>query len=531
MRKGYMFRRLLFILLVALLGTLSLAPAVGAADEPVARLFVFEAQDCDHCHAVKEEVLAPLAEEYGERVEIRYFDIGAIQNYEVMVRLEQEYGVSGLAIPAVFIGDSVLVGEEEIGERLQGLVDECLNAGGCPFSSDDEPSNAPQLPSGPLDAGVCEEQSDSGEGGVCEVVGGELAAPVYVAYFHSPGCSECDRVSYDLSYLEQKYPNLEVRSFDINTCAPLNEAMAERNGVPPEERLLTPAVFIGGEYLSPDEISMERLEAVIQSHSQGGCVPPWEGLEEESPQAINRIIQRFKSFSSLAVLGAGLLDGVNPCAFTTIIFFVSYLAVMGRKGRDILFVGISFTVAVFLTYLLVGVGVLGFVHSLGFVRTFSRLVYLATGLFCLVLAGFSLFDVYRIRQGRIEDIALKLPERLQKRVHRAIREGRNIRNYVWAAFVTGFLVSLLELACTGQVYLPTIIFVSGVPELRVNAYAYLVLYNLMFILPLVVIFLLVYYGTTSKQLTEFFKTNAALVKVLTAVLFAALGGWLLLSML
>lgn len=528
--KGQMFRRPLLILLFVTMAVLSLAPVVGAADEPVARFFVFEAQDCDHCHAVKEQVLAPLAEEYGERVEIRFFDVGAIQNYEVMVRVEQEYGVSGLAIPELFIGDSVLVGEEEIRERLRSLVDECLAAGGCEFPSDDEPAPPPQLPSGPLEGAVCEEQTEPGEGGVCEVVGGELAAPVSIAYFYSAGCRECDRVGYDLAYLEQKYVNLEVRSFDINSCAPLNEAICERYGVAPEDRLMTPAIFIGEECLIGEEISAEGLEELIVEYGQQPCVVPWEGLEEESSAAVNRIIQRFKSFSSLAVLGAGLLDGVNPCAFTTIIFFVSYLAVMGRKGRDILFVGVSFTSAVFLTYLLVGVGVLGFVHSLGLVRTFSRLVYLATGVFCLVLAGVSLFDVYRIRQGRIEDIALKLPERLQKRVHKAIREGRNTRNYVWAAFVTGFLVSLLELACTGQVYLPTIIFVSGVPELRVNAYAYLVLYNLMFILPLVVIFLLVYYGTTSKQLTGFFRTNAALVKLLTAVLFAGLGGWLLYSM-
>ena len=117
------------------------------------------------------------------------------------------------------------------------------------------------------------------------------------------------------------YPNLEVRSFDINTCAPLNDAMSERSGVPPEERLLAPALFVGNEYLVGNEISVERLEDVIQRHSQGGCIPPWEGLEEESSEAVNRIIQRFKSFSFLAVLGAGLLDGVNPCAFTTIIFF------------------------------------------------------------------------------------------------------------------------------------------------------------------------------------------------------------------
>ncbi len=523
--------RLLAILPCLILVAAFWGPLVAAAEGPIVRFFVFEAQDCSYCQAVKEEVLIPLSAEYGEQVEIRYFDIGAIENYEVMVRLEREHGVSGLAIPQIFIGDAVLVGEGEIRERLGDLVERYLEAGGCDYPSDDEPVAAPVVPSGAGADPFCEEPTTSGEAGVCEVVGGELAAAVYVAYFHSPGCVECDRVSYDLAYLEQKYPNLEVRAFDINTCAPLNEAMAERSGVPSDQRLRTPAVFVGDEYLMGDEITVPRLEEIIERHGQVGCIPPWEGLEEESPAAINRIIQRFRSFSVLAVMGAGLLDGVNPCAFTTIIFFVSYLAVMGRKGREILLVGASFTAAVFMTYLLVGVGVLGFVHSLGAIRTLSRFVYLGTGVFCLVLAGFSLLDLYRIRRGRIEDITLKLPEGLQKRVHSAIRQGRSIRNYLWAAFVTGFLVSLLELACTGQVYLPTIIFVTGVPELRANAFLYLVLYNVMFILPLVVIFVLVYYGTTSKQLTGFFRGNAAWVKALTAILFGALGSWLLFTML
>jgi hypothetical protein len=85
--------------------------------------------------------------------------------------------------------------------------------------------------------------------------------------------------------------------------------------------------------------------------------------------------------------------------------------------------------------------------------------------------------------------------------------------------------------CTGQVYLPTIIFVTGVPELRANAFLYLVLYNLMFIVPLIVIFVLVYLGTTYLQLAGFMRRHVALVKALTAVLFTSLGGWLLSTML
>ena len=507
------------------------SPLAAAVEDPVVRFFVFEAQDCSHCQAVEEQVLTPLAEEYGGQIEIKRFDIGAMENYEVMVRLEKEYGVSGLAIPQIFIGDTVLVGEEEIRERLGDLVDQYLGAGGYDYPTEDNPVVAPIIPSSTAAEPFCEDPAAASEADVCEVVGGELAAPVYVAYFHSPGCAECERVSYDLSYLEQRYPNLEVRKFDISTCAPLNEAMSERTGVPSELRLMTPAVFIGDEYLVGEEITVQRLEEVIERHGQVGCVPPWEGLEEESPAAINRIIQRFKSFSFLAVLGAGLVDGLNPCAFTTIIFFVSYLAAMERKGREILLVGAAFTGAVFLAYLLVGAGVLGFVHSLGVVKSLSRLIYLATGVFCLVLAAVGIYDLYRIRQGRHEETALRLPEFLSRRVRRTIREGAKVRSYVWAASVTGFVVSLLELACTGQVYLPTIIFVTGVPELQVNAFLYLVLYNLMFIVPLVVIFLLVYYGTTSVQLAGFMRRKAGVVKLLTVLFFAVLGSWLLLSML
>ncbi len=523
--------RLLVVLPCLILVAVLWASLATAAEDPVVRFFVFEAQDCVVCQAVEKQVLMPLLEEYGAQVEIKRFDIGAMENYEVMVRLERQHGVSGLAIPQIFIGDTVLVGEEEIKERLGDLVDQYLEAGGRDYPTDDEPVVATAVPSGTAADPFCEDPAAASEADVCEVVGGELAAPVYVAYFHSPGCDECDRVSYDLSYLEQRYPNLEVRKFDINTCAPLNEAMSERSGVPPEERLLTPAVFIGDEYLVGDELTVERLEEVINAHGQAGCIPPWEGLEEESPAAINRIIQRFKSFSFVAVLGAGLLDGLNPCAFTTIIFFVSYLAAMERKGREILLVGAAFTGAVFLAYLLVGAGVLGFVHSLGVVQTLSRVVYLGTGVFCLVLAVAALYDLYKIRKGRHEEMALRLPDFLRRRVHRAIREGASVRNYVWAACVTGFVVSLLEFACTGQVYLPTIIFVTGVPELRANAFLYLVLYNLMFIVPLVVIFLLVYYGTTSLQLAGFMRRRAALVKAVTVVFFASLGSWLLFTML
>ena len=159
----------------------------------------------------------------------------------------------------------------------------------------------------------------------------------------------------------------------------------------------------------------------------------------------------------------------------------------------------------------------------------ARWVYVFTGLLCFVLAVLSLRDVRKAKSGKLEDMQLKLPEGLRKRINTVIRKGRTTNRYVIGAFFTGAVISLLELACTGQVYLPTIIFVSSVPELRLQAIFYLVLYNLLFILPLIVVFILAYYGTTSKDLTKFLQKHAAAVKIGLGIVFAVLGAWLLFS--
>jgi cytochrome c biogenesis protein CcdA len=162
-------------------------------------------------------------------------------------------------------------------------------------------------------------------------------------------------------------------------------------------------------------------------------------------------------------------------------------------------------------------------------NTIAKVVYGLTAALCIGLAVFSIVDYFKVRRGALDDMALKLPEPLRKRINEVIRKGRGYEAYVIGAFITGLLVSLLELACTGQVYLPTIIFVSSMPDLRLRAIFFLVLYNLLFILPLVVVFILAYYGTTSKDLTGFLKKHAGAVKLGMALIFLALGVWLVFS--
>ena len=491
-----------------LLLLVGLAAVVPAQADAVVRGFYFYSPDCPHCQAVAREVLPGLQQRFGSRLELRLFDVREPHNYAVLVALEARYGVQESGLPEAFIGSDVLVGEEAMRSGLAALIEKHLAAGGTDFPTSDVPVAMPTPAPRPT--------------ATPQVV-------VNVVYFFKRGCRECDRTAYDLNYLQAQFPNLRVTAFDIAEQGALNEALAQRIGLPASKRLVTPAVFVGDRALVGSDVTLPKLQALIEAYRDTGAPAIWEGLETGG--ASQSIIERFRSFGPLTVVGAGLIDGLNPCAFATIIFFISYLAFMNRSRREILAVGTAFTVGVFATYLLVGLGALRFVQALAGIEVAGRVIYGLMGVLCLAFAGVSVYDAWQARRGKPEEMQLRLPRFLRQRVHRVIRENSSSSAFIGLAGLSGLVVSLLELACTGQVYLPTILFVLGVPQLRLHAVSYLVLYNLVFILPLVLVFVVAALGTSSARLAGLVQKHTGTIKLLTAAVFALLGIWLLSTLL
>ncbi len=140
------------------------------------------------------------------------------------------------------------------------------------------------------------------------------------------------------------------------------------------------------------------------------------------------------------------------------------------------------------------------------------------------LAGWSLVDFVRyVRSCDVKAVTLGLPKSIKPRIHNVIRVGLNTRSLLIGSIGIGFLVALLESLWTGQVYLPTIVFVVRAPGLRSDAVGYLLLYNLMFIAPLVGILIVSYQGVKSQRLADFLRRHLAASKLALAVLFAGLG--------
>jgi cytochrome c biogenesis protein CcdA/thiol-disulfide isomerase/thioredoxin len=522
----------LFVL--AALAVLVIGPAVRA--DGTVRFYYFYQTGCEACEVVHSEVVEPLLEAYGDRVAIEERDIDEPENLELLLSLEERFQAESVSIPEVFIGNDALIGPQAISEHLEERVEHYAALGGVEL-----PLGAGVVIGSSTPVVICPEctvihsaqrtavaskATPSATPQAMASPGGSDSPAIHAAYFGQFGCDSCDRAEIDLQYVVQKYPQLKVQHFDITQDAALNEYLSQQANVPTEKHLTAPSLFVADSYLLGDDIRAANIERLIQPYLATGAAEPWAGWEASQSQAEQTILDRFRSLGLWTVVGAGLLDGINPCAFATMIFLISYLSVRKRQGSALLATGAAFTAGVSIAYLGLGLGLVRFLTALPILNTIGRWLNGLTLVLCVALAWGSFSDFRKARQGRLKDISLKLPDRLRGWIRHLIREGSQANNYIPASLLVGFAVSIVELACTGQVYLPTIVFVLGLPEWRARAALALVVYNVMFVVPLVVVFLVAYLGTTSQQLTQWMTRNAAGVKLATGVLFLLMAGWL-----
>ncbi len=351
-----------------------------------------------------------------------------------------------------------------------------------------------------------------------------------LVYFFSPGCPECASARREIDALLRQFPGVTVQEHNIRDTSAvlLNESLSRMFDIPPHRRALTPAVFMREGALIKDEISRSLLlqlaAMTLENGDDGVWHQPVTGEIEEAREEVDR---RFQNLQLTGVFLAGLLDGINPCAFATIIFFLSYLQIAGRARREMLAVGAAFILGIFLSYFVLGLGLVEVVARIDAIRAAGQALNWLLAAACLVIALLSFRDARLADAGQLKEMTLQLPAAIKERIHRVIRSGARSRRFIAGAFVTGLIIAVLELACTGQVYLPTIVY--GLKSGATSAVGLLLWYNLAFIIPLVVIFVLAWRGLTSARLIEFQKNHTGTVKRALGWLFLALFAMLLWS--
>lgn len=213
------------------------------------------------------------------------------------------------------------------------------------------------------------------------------------------------------------------------------------------------------------------------------------------------------------VIGSAAIDSINPCAIGVLILMMS--VILGQKhsvGRMLLLGGI-YIFAIFLTYLLAGLGILYFLASIPLFVT----EYISIGVGSLII----LFGIVEIKDyfwyGK--GFSLSIPTIFTKKIHEV---AKNVT--IPGVFLAGIFVAGVELPCTGAPYLAIITVLS----LNFNLVAFLmmVLYNIIFVLPLVVILILVAGGLKLHLVKQWKQEARGVMRLAIGLLLVGLG-WLL----
>lgn len=488
---------------------------------------LFGSEACDECAEIKEMWEERENEEEQTPPLLIFVNIDQGGNYAFLKQLEKRMQVSrpGNAFPILLLGNRFVAGVDgllEVADDFADLLEQ-----------------TPPLPElAPLqqlaDHTAATEKMTVWEApprGRETTLSAPAGPPPRLLYFLSKGCAKCSRQLRELQQLAATLPELQLDCYDIATTAGQLQLQRARDrfALPDNTANLAPMVVWPDGYVTGRLATSEELTTALRRPLADK--PFWDAPFTPKEQRQWRASQDrlLGTATAWMVILAGLLDGLNPCAFATSIFLIGYLLYLKRRPRQIILTGAAFCFGVFLTYLLFGLGLSFLIDFLGRFPWIKAAIYLLFGTAGLALAFLHARDALRYRRRqRASDMDMGLSAQTHRRIHEAIRRWTQVSAWLLlpAAILLGALVSSMELACTGQVYLPTLaaINANGVTP---RALLLLLLYNISFIIPLLIVAALAALGVGARALAGWARRHVLATKLTMALLFVILSALML----
>ncbi len=225
------------------------------------------------------------------------------------------------------------------------------------------------------------------------------------------------------------------------------------------------------------------------------------------------------------VIGFSAVDSINPCAFGVLIFLITYLLKSGKQKKDLLIHGFIYIFFVFLTYISAGLILLTVITTFQTAfQAFSNFFYYLLATVVIIFGLMELRDYIKekLHPGEyhaIMAIRPKMKEKIESITYKIVDKKST------SAFL-GFFVSLVELPCTGAVYL-AILAAMAFEGFTLKNVSFLVLYNIIFVLPLIGIMLLAYKGMSTFEFKRWYINNKGRMRLAIALVLVGMGGWLL----
>lgn len=320
-----------------------------------------------------------------------------------------------------------------------------------------------------------------------------------LSYFYSSTCSHCAKVAESgILNNASEMENVTLNKYEISNPANREKYLEfvkkfniEKSGIP------FLAIKRGGEfsYLMGDgPIIEDTKDAIINFRAN----------------KVGDINVIDKKLTLWVVVAAALIDSINPCAFGVLLFLMAVLLTMGSSKRA-LRSGLIYTFVIFLVYLAAGFGIMRAITSLSILSK----VRIAAGVIVLVGGLIELKDFFWEGKGFSLGIPKGAKPALEKYVHKSTLS---------ALIVLGALVAMVELPCTGGIYLAIL---SLIAESGTLGIFYLILYNFIFVFPLILISYAIYRGAKVDLINGWVQGNKRFMRLAAGLIMLFLAASLL----
>jgi cytochrome c biogenesis protein CcdA len=229
-------------------------------------------------------------------------------------------------------------------------------------------------------------------------------------------------------------------------------------------------------------------------------------------------LQFFTVFPLIIV--SGLIDSINPCAFAVMFFFLAFLYMARRDSSEdvrpkVRLVGTVYIIGVYISYLLIGLAVI----DVFMITPFPNLIKTIVAALVIFLGAVNVKDYFWPGKW----LSLKIPKSRWRTI-----AGWMHKFTIPSAFVVGLLVSVVEFPCTGGVYLGILGLLASSATFT-QGLTYLMIYNVMFVLPLIIILIV----SSNKRVVEKMRawniSQEKPMRLISGLVMVLMGVYLLLS--
>lgn len=339
-----------------------------------------------------------------------------------------------------------------------------------------------------------------------------LATNVTVLFFWGIGCPHCAAVKQS-GVLEKVSQYAEVKQLEVyrnTTNRELLLKLWDEYNVPVRG---VPVAFINCSgnvtYIVGDRPIIENLEKQVMACLAGNF--SGKATVSESVTRTNGEI------TWPIVITAAAFDSINPCAFAVLSFLLVSLT-KARHRKKILVVGIAYSIAIYITYFLAGVGIFKGIEAFA---SFSHYIYVGAAIIAIIAGILDVKDFFAFGVGPQAAIPKKARPFIFGLSERVATAGT-----ILGVLGLGFVVALFELPCTGGVYLALLALIA---KYGVNAYPYLLVYNLIFILPLIGITAIAYFFVDPQRIEAWRSAHKNWLELVLGIFLIGLGIAMLLN--